>query len=476
MVSTIPDGGSANERITLGYGVWKGSLDGNDTLFASQSYVTVNGGSGKDSIHAENATLSILLGNGKDTLNLETGDHATVSAGSGRDTLSLDRGTFVVHLGNGNDTIRAFESTATITAGKGNDSVRVHTGDYSVHLGSGNDTVDIEPGAATVVAGDGRDNIHMRDGRFSLHLGNGHDTAEVSGADATIGVGHGRDSLDLGEGRFAVHAGGGFDTVGVERSEAAIQLAGSHDKIALNFGGAYTLLTGGSHDTIEGGTRQSWSIQGHGFDSVSGIEGTGKLQFDQGHDTITLDGFSGLVTANGGHDKIVLSDVSAILNANAGSDTIVVGGAVTLNAGHNDLIKFVDQSGAFTGSHAHAMKTVIANTTGGRDTFEYQYSDDPPDTGAANAKGIGKAVIVDFNRATDVLRFHDRSDGDLTQGAVNAHATVVDHVGANSITIIVQTTLHAAAGTIVLKGIGTLHHHLASINDLVAHGYHLQFG
>jgi hypothetical protein len=216
-------------------------------------------------------------------------------------------------------------------------------------------------------------------------------------------------------------------------------------------------------------------VTGSGRDSVHADDGHFLVNAGLGRDTVAVSFANARVTANGGHDSIKVIFATGSVNASGAHDTISVGGAVTLKAGHTDLIAFQDQSGSFSGPNAHALKSVVVNATSG-DTFQYQYNDDPADTGAADAKGIGAVTINHFHRATDVLKFHDRGGGDFTQGEVNAHATVIDHVGGNSITIMIQTTGTHAAGTIVLKGIGTLHHHFTSINDLAAHGYHLQFG
>jgi hypothetical protein len=122
-----------------------------------------------------------------------------------------------------------------------------------------------------------------------------------------------------------------------------------------------------------------------------------------------------------------------------------------------------------------AIKAVTVTAAGGHDTFTYQYNE-PLDNGAAGTRGIGLAIITDFNKRTDILRFHDEADGDLTQANVNAHAKVLDHADGHSVRIVLETTGGLAAGTVVLKGVGTLHHHFGSIDALVAHGYRLEFG
>jgi hypothetical protein len=85
------------------------------------------------------------------------------------------------------------------------------------------------------------------------------------------------------------------------------------------------------------------------------------------------------------------------------------------------------------------------------------------------------AVITDFNKRADVLRFHDTGGDAFTQADLLNGATVTDHGLHHSVLIVIHTSVGAAAGTIVLKGIGTAGHQLNSINALVAHGYHLQF-
>ena len=373
---------------------------------------------------------------GNDTLSAENGSFTV--AGGGNLLIAGDEGTGSMHLGDGNDTVHFDEGDMTLVAGGGRDSISFNEGVFSIRLGGGQDTVSANEGAGTIRAGGGSDSVRLHEGRYSVHLGSGSDTVETFAGTATIVAGKGQDSIRADEGHFSIKVGSGVDTVAVSDGSATI-------------------------------------VTGNGPDKIHADDGHFSVHAGLGRDTIGVSFAHASVTANGGHDSIQVLRATGSVHATGAHDTISVGGAVTLSAGHRDLITFQDLSGSFSGPNAHAVKSVVVNATGS-DTFQYQYNDDPADTGAADAKGIGAVTINHFHKATDVLKFHDRGGGDLSQGQVNAHATVSDHVGGHSITIVVDTAGGVAAGTIVLKGIGTLHHHLASINDLVTHGYNLEFG
>jgi hypothetical protein len=484
MAQIIPDGSSANDKITLGFGVWSGlgahALDGNDTLLASFDQFTVAAGAGSDSIKAFEAVALIKLGTGNDTIGF-FGGPATVTASPGSHGevgVFLTQGNFSIHLGGGNDTVLADLSRSTVAAGSGNDSIGVDQGPYSIQLGGGADTVHATDGTATIVTGNGRDSISARHGHFSIHVGSGNDTVASASADATIVAGHGHDKISASGGQFQITAGGGHDTFDVDSGSGTVSVGRSDNRIRIG-AGTFKLLTGGGHDTITGGPG-SGDVHGHGFDSVDDFRGLDRLVFDQGHDTIRVTELSGAVTGNGGNDSIEVTDSSALVNANAGHDTIDVGGFVTLKAGHNDLVRFEDQSDDFTGLNAQALREVLVKTSGGHDTFQYQYRDDNNESGAhagdADRFRVGAAVIADFNKHTDVLRFHDTGIDGFTPVDLQNAARVVDHGPHHDVDIVILTNSNAAAGTIVLKGMGTVGSKLHSINALVAHGYHLEFG
>jgi Ca2+-binding RTX toxin-like protein len=484
MAQIIPDGPGANDKITLGFGVWTGTgahaLDGNDPLLASFDQFTVAAGAGSDSIKAFEADALVKLGTGNDTIGF-FGGPATMTAGSGsngKDRIFVTQGNFSIHLGGGNDTVIADVCRSTVTASSGNDSIGVQDGPYSIRLGGGADTVHAADGPATIVTGNGPDSISARNGHFSIHVGSGSDTVLSAGADATIVAGHGHDKITAGGGQFLITAAGGHDTLDVDGGSGTVSVGHSDNRIRVGTG-TFKLLASGGHDTITGGAGSA-DVHGHGFDSVDDFRGLDRLVFDQGHDTIRVTELSGVVTGNGGNDSIEVTDSSARVNANASHDTIDVGGFVTLKAGHNDLVRFEDQSDDFTGLNAQALREVLVKTSGGHDTFEYEYRDDNNESGAhagdADRFRVGEAVIADFNKHTDVLRFHDTGIDGFTPADLQNAARVVDHGQHHDVDIVILTNSNAAAGTIVLKGMGTLGNKLHSINALVAHGYHLEFG
>ena len=144
---------------------------------------------------------------------------------------------------------------------------------------------------------------------------------------------------------------------------------------------------------------------------------------------------------------------------------------VNLGAGHDSVV--VDPN----------MHNLIVVHNGiGHDTLQYQYSDAAHDPGPAGdgsadsaATASGKVVIGHFVKALDFLNFDDTGADALTKTEVNAFAKVHDGGLHHAVTIVIDTSAGAAAGTIVLQGVGTLHHSLTSIDALVAHHFHLTF-
>jgi Ca2+-binding RTX toxin-like protein len=475
-VHVIPDGPNPNDTITIEFGDWKGTLDGNDSIKASLVHVTVDGGAGNDTINAEAVRASIILGTGDDDVAVHRGE-VTIGAGRGTDRISVTNAASAIRLGGGNDTVSIVGGTSTIVSGNGDDTVRVRfDGAHSIRLGGGNDTVVVHTANSTIVAGNGRDSVLAQSGAESIHLGSGNDTVDAFSASPTIVTGRGNDSIEaFNASHYSIHTGNGNDTVVAQFGVGDIHLGHGHNFVFLSLETSTVWTDPGSHDTIFA-SGSNVRIDDHGRDLINLPGGSGEITIGSGHDTIKTFAFDGTVTGHG-NDSIKVIGSSADVNAGGAHDTITVGGAINLTLGHNDLAKFQDLSQFVASTHRHPIKEVLADATGGHDTFVYQYNDDmAAAAGDANSVGIGTDIITNFSKKTDVLAFDDT--GSLlffTQADLQHAATVIDHVGGHSITIVVHTSHGAAAGSIVLKGIGTIHHHLASINDLVNHGYHLQF-
>jgi hypothetical protein len=149
-----------------------------------------------------------------------------------------------------------------------------------------------------------------------------------------------------------------------------------------------------------------------------------------GFDTIQTFEFQGNLIANGAHDHIDFTQATALVTANGGHDTLTLGGSIKLNAtGNDDLIIHNDDSGFLNGPNAHSVKNVIVDA-GHHDTYQYNYNDDAhegPPGGTADSLGIGTLTITDFNKKTDVLRFHDTGGDSFNGSELNSKVTVVDH-------------------------------------------------
>jgi hypothetical protein len=181
------------------------------------------------------------------------------------------------------------------------------------------------------------------------------------------------------------------------------------------------------------------------------------------------------VTAGNGRDSISATHSAALIKVGKGNDTVFASGGATVMAGHgHDKLVF-----GFDSANPHGNLVLTGGAA--HDTFQYNYSDSAHNDGSVNqAKGHAPIEVTvsihDFQKHGDVLAFHDTDGGiGFTRTQVNAHAAVTDGGLHHNVTIVMRTETGAAAGTIVLKGIGTAGHHLNSIDALVAHGYHLSF-
>jgi hypothetical protein len=350
--------------------------------------------------------------------------------GHGGDSVFVDDGPALVHIGgSGHDTVFLGGGSPTVNIAGGHDSIASNTdGTFSVHLGGGNDTINLRSGAATVVTGGGSDSVRMDDGAFTVNLSGGHDT------------------ISMGTGALSLRIGGGHD------------LFDAHDKVE------------------------------------------GVISIAAGHDTILAQQLIGTASIGGsGGDLITATHATAVINAGGSNDTVSVAGAMTvkLGGGHD---QFVDRHiSVFSGSRGGSLNNIIVQGGPGHDTFTYEYTDsgsggpgsnDPGANDGAVATTAGKPagffgdgrLVVSHFTHNDVLNFDDYTESPgtifpttgITQVEANAHMKVTDHGLHHDVTIVIDTAGGSAAGTIVLKGIGTASHSLNSIDHLAA-AYHLQF-
>jgi hypothetical protein len=403
-----------------------------------------------------------------DTIALTGGDQ-TIIGGNGNDLVDIDDdANNFVRLGNGSDTVDLNEGSQTVILGNGRDRIADDGGTgpegaVSIKVGNGSDTIDlgtVGDGAFTIRAGNGKDLLHLDNGTYSIHLGNGSDTVtnETRGA-ATIVAGNGRDSVSVGEGSWSIRLGNGNDTVHVTGGDAHIVL-------------------------------------GRGNDSVF-YDGSGVVSVGSGQDTVHIDSFIGTVTAGNGSDKVTVTNASALVKVGNGNDTVIVSGAVSVRLG-NGHDQFVDQHPTIT-SRGGSHNNISVQGGAGHDTFTYEYTDfgkggagDLEGTAGDGAVAVepgqptgfyadGRLVISHFTHK-DVLNFNDYTEqpgnifpaSGITQTEANAHMTVTDAGLHHNVTIVIDTAGGNAAGTIVLKGIGTANHHFNSIDALAA-AYHLHF-
>jgi hypothetical protein len=330
-----------NESISIGFGQWRGNLDGGtDTLFASADFLTVTGGTGSDSLFVHWAQAQITLGGGSDTVFL-SGSDATLK------------------LGGGDDQVGMVFSNTELTAGNGNDSIKAEFGGrHSIVTGNGSDTVFLSKTDAIVRVGHGHDQIDAFRGSYTIQ--------------APIG---GNDTITASFGSFNIQARG-HDSVFVTNGHGKVVVIGGHDTIAVkSFSGVVDDLGNGGHDLVTVNTATANMVVNGGFDTIA-VGGAIDLKANGQNDLITFEDEHGLfnntfshalkfdaVTAPGHNDTFVY-DYPAAANHGA-SEAKGVGAAEIIGFNHSDDLQFhgdLTHSVSLGGLEAHS--TVVDHGQG----------------------------------------------------------------------------------------------------------------
>jgi hypothetical protein len=341
--------------------------------------------------------------------------------------------------------------------------------------------------------------LFLNDASGNVHIGGGADTIHLHGGTWTVNIGHGNDSIGAGsDAVFSVHIGGGHDTVRLRSGEAHIAITGGSDSIRFDDGAATVNLAGGN-DTVKLSTGNFSVRIGGGHDLVHASQIEGVISIAGGNDTVFAHELVGRLSLSGkGADSITAFDSTAVVKTGNGNDTVAVSGGTTVNLGNGQHVQFVDHhhGGSTTGG---SHNNILVKGGGGQDTFTYEYTDfGITGTGSTELTGHDGAVAKEAGHPVgffgdgsltishfthkDVLNFDDYTEppGSLfppigiTQAEANANMKVTDGGLHHNVTIVIDTAGGSAAGTIVLKGIGTASHQLHSI-DTLAVAYHLQF-
>ncbi len=247
---------------------------GNDTLAASNSNTSLNGGAGDDSLTGGDGN-DILAGDaGNDVIVTGAGNH-TVSGGLGDDNITAGDGNDVLNGDAGNDIIVAGNGNNTLNGAAGNDSLTGGTGTDSLTGGLGNDTMSGGSGIDTLNYAD-----HTVKQGIIISL-NGQTTGGMVGE---------TDSL-AGDFEIVYGSAGNDSITGSDNNDYIYGVAGND-----------TLVGGDGNDRIDGGAGND-SISGEdGNDTLIGAAGNDLMDGGAGEDLLLSIGGGVLDTVTGGAD------------------------------------------------------------------------------------------------------------------------------------------------------------------------------
>lgn len=317
-----------------------GDNAGNDTLTGTAAADTLVGGDGNDVIFGLAGADLLFGGNGDDTLQ-GGGGADTYDGGAGSDTvtyagattgLAADLGAGIANLYNGDEQLLLIEN---LIGGSGNDTLVGDAGANRLDGGAGNDVLSGLAGEDLLFGGAGDDTLQGGGGDDSYDGGQGSDTVSFAGAGKSL-------SVDLAAG-IATFSGGSEQLVSIENvigGSAGDTLSGDDGTNRLDGGAGNDVLRGlGGNDVLVGGA----GSDSFGFARLDQTGGDGAdtiLDFSRGQDRLS---FADLVDADddGGID---LDDLLAAVDSVTDSG---LGGSVTVAFDSGASITF---TGAGTGA------------------------------------------------------------------------------------------------------------------------------
>jgi hypothetical protein len=427
-------GGSGNNVVTL-----RNSL-GFNTVALQGFYNTITVNSNATNIiltgagHGKVTAGSINDGStGFTTSVVAAGQNNSIVGGDQNFTIAGGQGSDFISIGNGNNLITEAGAKDKITVGTGSNTVTDFGGEATIIF---NGLVTFPPGATEIVNIGGTNNIVTEtlaaagsdrdftitggtgNGRFTL--GNGIDVITTSGANNVIKAGtpdHGvpgqgdavtvtndeSSSITLGNGNNKVTANGDGDTIALGSGNNLVAANGAHDGITSG-DGANSITSNGSADTIKVGN------------------GSNTLQASGNSDSITAGNGNNTITANGNTDAITAGNGNNTITADGNGDTILLGtGNNTVSAtGSNYSITSAGGKGAFT---------LGSQFVTGQDTL------------TLNASAAGTTVDSEGTENNIVLNN-------------NADASIYDSPFGGGLTLTIDASGGANAGTLKLAGFG----------------------
>jgi Ca2+-binding RTX toxin-like protein len=297
----------------------------------------------------------------------------------------------------GNDTLHGGQGDDMIWGGNHNDQIMGENGNDTLNGDGGNDTIYGGAGNDTINGGSGNDMLYGEAGNDTINGGSGTDTAVFSTAgNVQVNLGLGIASGALGNDIISnvenVTTGSGHDTVLGNSVANRIELGNGND-YASGGNGNDVLIGGSGTDELHGGDGAD-TLNG-GFDADELFGGNGNDMLDGEHGNDMLDGGAGDDTLSGGSGNDVI-------RGGAGADTVSGGtGADTLRWEAGDL--GLDQVYGFvlgqdTLSFADAF--FGANLPAGGDASDVLFAffgANGSSTLMANTAGQGWAAIAQFH-------------------------------------------------------------------------------
>jgi Ca2+-binding RTX toxin-like protein len=248
--------------------------------------------------------------------------------------------------GAGDDNIDARGGNDIIVGGSGDDHIIAGAGNDVVYAGAGNDVVFAGAGSDIIFGGAGDDRLYGEDGDDTIMGEDGDDLMWGGpGADLLV-AGPGDDVVRGDAGNDALHGGIGAD-----------KLDGGEDDDVIMGGADDDCLSGGDgNDVLSDGTGQDTVQGGAGDDHVMAAADAADDVYDggDGQDTLDYSTATFSITVDLGRGRAYGQDIG------------------------QDLIEAFEEVLAGSGDdHIIAGSTSVSMTGGkGRDTFEFQRSDD----------------------------------------------------------------------------------------------------
>jgi len=253
------------------------------------------------------------------------------------------------------ETIDGRAGDDNIDARGGNDTIIGRAGDDHIIAGSGNDVVYAGAGNDVVFAGSGNDIVSGGAGDDRLYGEDGDDTIMGDDGDDFLSGGPGADILVASIGNDTLHGNIGDDTL--DGGIGDDNLDGGEDDDVI--------MGGADDDCLSGGDGNDVLSDGTGEDTVHGGAGSDYI-------TAAADAADDVYDGGDGQDTLDYSTATFSITVDLGR-----GRANGQDVGH-DLIEAFEEVLAGSGDdHIIAGSTSVSMTGGkGRDTFEFQRSDD----------------------------------------------------------------------------------------------------